>query len=310
MGVCCCNSVVPSMMAKWLDDNALLLTKTGVDRDELRFIWSIMRDKLVTHYETYHDRGTVLLSPFASLLITLHWMKHYPTESHLSTELGVSQSTIKEHLRHTIHSLYLTLVPHCLAHSPMPSRVYKSSNVVGARLVVDSTFINLPHQHDSDDRKRSYYSKASTKQALKFQLCTTTSGDVFHLSSVVVGSVADITLLRQSGLLDLLSGDTLLLGDKGYQGESQIITPHKKPRGGEITDEEKEENKMIYSKRVVVENSIHQLKQWQVIGSVYRGEWKSDEDLQHVTEIVQVIGAIVKRHITTHPVRAQPKATP
>jgi len=34
-----------------------------------------------------------------------------------------------------------------------------------------------------------------------------------------------------------------VLGDKAYKGEAAIITPQKKPKNGEITETQKQENK-------------------------------------------------------------------
>ena len=42
------------------------------------------------------------------------------------------------------------------------------------------------------------------------------------------------------------------LGDKGYVGEDQFETPHKKPTKQELTADEKEENKKLSKQRIVV----------------------------------------------------------
>lgn len=306
MYVCC--HVVPPPMQRWIDENALLESKTGLSRDELYFVWSCVKYRLVDHYESHHSRSRTPISPFASLLITLHYLRHYPTEESLALEFGVSQSTMSEHLRHTIHSLFITLVPQCFNDYPMPHRGFVEGCLDKVRLVVDSTWITLPHHKHSADRKMLHHMKAPNHQGLKWQLTTTTTGEPWHVSSVVVGSKADITLLRESGVLDLLSDDVMIVGDKGYQGESQILTPTKKPKGGEVTEEDAADNKIIDSKRVVVENAFHIFKQWAILGQEYRGDWRTEVDLQHVTEIVHVIASLVKKHMERHPIRADPTA--
>ena len=124
----------------------------------------------------------------------------------------------------------------------------------------------------------------------------------WHISGVVNGSVADISLLRESEAFDSLTLDRRVLGDKGEIGSA--MTPKKRPKGSELKEEDKELNKEKNSKRVVVENCIHQFKRWAILGGEYRGKWRTDEQLQKATKIVHVIGAMVKRYVVAHPLRA------
>jgi DDE superfamily endonuclease len=65
-----------------------------------------------------------------------------------------------------------------------------------------------------------------------------------------------------------------LLADSGYQGLSKLHaksrTPHKKPRGGELTDEQKRSNRELASRRVVVEHIIRSLKIFRILAERYR----------------------------------------
>src|SRR5215813_13589094 len=62
------------------------------------------------------------------------------------------------------------------------------------------------------------------------------------------------------------------IGDKGYysQDHPELITPHKKPRGGELTAEQKAENKAIAHQRIVVEHAIRQIKGFRLLRDDYR----------------------------------------
>jgi hypothetical protein len=65
-----------------------------------------------------------------------------------------------------------------------------------------------------------------------------------------------------------------LLADSGYQGLSKLHaksrTPHKKPRGGELTGEQKRSNRELASRRVVVEHIIRSLKIFRILAERYR----------------------------------------
>ncbi len=64
------------------------------------------------------------------------------------------------------------------------------------------------------------------------------------------------------------------LADSGYQGLLQLHqnwrTPLKKPKGGELTAEEKEFNKELAKERVVIEHIIRHLKIFRILSERYR----------------------------------------
>jgi hypothetical protein len=65
-----------------------------------------------------------------------------------------------------------------------------------------------------------------------------------------------------------------LLQDLGFQGFTldgvQIIQPHKKPRGKELTDEQKAENKSISHRRVRIEHIICSVKRCRIVKETIR----------------------------------------
>lgn len=69
-----------------------------------------------------------------------------------------------------------------------------------------------------------------------------------------------------------------LLADKGYQGinryHSNSCIPHKKPRKGKLTSEQKQQNKEHDRLRVRVENVIRHLKIFRILSSRYRNRRK------------------------------------
>ena len=282
----------------------MLFHKTGQSRSELRFVWETVKASLIHHYQQHHMQRQPPLTPFESLLVTLYWLRVYPTSRCIGAELEVDTKTVRECIAHTLQSLFTTLVPACFDHSQPPPVAFRRGVLAGVCAVVDSTFLVLPHTSDSDERKMDYHYKSGTKQALKWQLCVTPEGMPWHLSSVVHGSVADIELLRQSDLLDHISLSACVLGDKGYVGEAAVRTPTKKPRLAEMKDEDKKDNKEKHSKRVVVENCMHEFKKWMVLGGEYRGKRADDDMLRKATQILHVLGAMVKRYLVKHPLRA------
>ena len=62
--------------------------------------------------------------------------------------------------------------------------------------------------------------------------------------------------------------------DSGYQGIAELHrnseTPKKKPKGGELTKEEKAENKRLSSERMLVENINAKIKVFKITANKYR----------------------------------------
>jgi hypothetical protein len=220
--------------------------------------------------------------------------------------LGVDSERLRESIDHTVDALYVSLVLVEFAKLPPLPSVFGSGPLAGVGAVVDATAIAIPHPAKHATAKKYYHRKSSTKEAVKVQITVTLKGVVVHVSHVVRGAEADVTLLRTSDLLDDLPLATKLLADKGYIGEEpRVITPKKKPRLGQVTAEEKKANKEKCSARVVVENSIRQLKRWAILGGVYRGKWRHDANLYKATKIARVVGALARRRLKAHPLRVR-----
>jgi hypothetical protein len=65
-----------------------------------------------------------------------------------------------------------------------------------------------------------------------------------------------------------------VLADSGYQGLAKLheksMTPRKKPRKSELTDEQKQANRELARRRVVVEHVIRVLKIFRILAERYR----------------------------------------
>jgi hypothetical protein len=82
--------------------------------------------------------------------------------------------------------------------------------------------------------------------------------------------------------LTLPSGTTVLK-DKGFEGYTIPgacnCQPKKKPRGGELTESEKEINSLISGIRIVVEHVIAGVKRCRIVKDVFRNTTEAFDDL-------------------------------
>ncbi|MGI8310927.1 transposase family protein [Saccharopolyspora hattusasensis] len=75
------------------------------------------------------------------------------------------------------------------------------------------------------------------------------------------------------------------LAKRAYQG-THAITPRKKPKGGELSTNDKANNKTISSIRSAVERCIAHVKNWKILATGYRGR------LAELPTIIRIIAAL------------------
>jgi IS5 family transposase len=89
---------------------------------------------------------------------------------------------------------------------------------------------------------------------------------------VAEGKVHDLKVFRGSGLN--IDSDTLILADKGYLGIGKdhpaSRTPHRKPRNGKLSAEQKQHNRVLARLRMGVEHVIRRLKVFRILAERYR----------------------------------------
>jgi len=92
------------------------------------------------------------------------------------------------------------------------------------------------------------------------------------------------------------------LGDKAYYGSELIYVPHKQFKGKRFTKTKRDFNKLLSSKRVIVENVNKRLEDFRVIGTIYRGGMR---DRDTVSKIVRVLASLHNFTLGDHPLRRQ-----
>lgn len=106
-------------------------------------------------------------------------------------------------------------------------------------------------------------------------MITNSSGRILFLSQTCEGKKHDKRAADEAGY-DLPDGSTLLQ-DTGFQGFAiegvTIIQPKKKPRGQELTIEDKENNRAISKIRIRVEHAIGGAKRYRIVKDTSRN-WK------------------------------------
>lgn len=92
--------------------------------------------------------------------------------------------------------------------------------------------------------------------------------DIVDLHVGKLGKTSDINLFRETR--NKFDVEQKFLGDKAYKGDNAIVTPHKKPKNGQISESQKDENKQLSSRRIGVEHMICRVKRFRVASDKFR----------------------------------------
>lgn len=136
------------------------------------------------------------------------------------------------------------------------------------KLLVDS--LEQPIDRPSDNAKqKKFYSGKKKRHTLKNQIISLPEGkDIIDIEIGFPGPTADINLFRKQQ--SKFDNQQEFEGDKGYQGGKNITTPYKKNILQELSEEQKEENRILSSKRIFVEHLIRIVKIFHIASQRFR----------------------------------------
>ena len=155
--------------------------------------------------------------------------------------LGVSQPTVSRAIKALTEALSRTLVVLLLTAEEVPE---------DCDYVVDGTLFPCWSWRNH----RELWSGKHKATGMNVQILVLPDGRLVWASDPYPGSMHDVAALDSAGLLEGIDPSGWI-ADKGYIGRG-MITPHKKPPNGELSEAAKEANKSINKIRQVVERTI------------------------------------------------------
>ena len=127
--------------------------------------------------------------------------------------------------------------------------------------------------------QKEFYSGKKKRHTLKNQIVTARRTKppgpgkkpqrlrIAAVSETHPGSVHDKKIYDRTR--SVVPPDARRTGDTAYLG-TPLETPVRKPRGGELTEEQKEKNRKVSRRRVVAEHGIGKMKVWRIAAERYR----------------------------------------
>lgn len=218
-------------------------------------------------------RKSVLDCLADKLFFVLFYFRHYPTQETLAFLFGFSQGQAN----HWIHRL-TPVVNQALGYQlQLPARTAATLQDIlvgcpGLELIIDGTERPIRRPKDGTRQREDYSGKKKRHTKKNLLITDKDSGKVVGLGATQPGSVHDKRCADAEGYT-FPPGSTLYQ-DTGFQGYAPpgatTHQPRKKPRGKELTPQEKAANQEISRQRVGVEHSIGGVKVFRIVADVFR----------------------------------------
>lgn len=217
------------------------------------------------------------------LFFILFYLKCYPTMDLAGFFFGVDRSQIQRWVKALLPLLEETLGREVV----LPARKISSVEEFIAQFpTVKDVFIDAterPVRRPQKNKVRNAHYSGRKKQHTKKTLVVgDEQGQVLILPPTKPGRRADYFRFKQSGLGDILPADVPAWVDLGFVGiendypDLDVVIPHKKPKNGSLTLEQRQENTVISQLRVKIEHTISRLKRFRAVADIYRNhssEW-------------------------------------
>lgn len=227
----------------------------------------------------------------------LTYLRLHVPQTVVGLMFGLTQSDISRDLRRLL-PLIRTVLP-CpevweVIEEDQPVRNLPQvtpEQLTDGRALVDATEQRVSRPSDNETRKQ-YYSGKKKAFTLKTQLVTDGNHHIVAISEAVPGAEHDKKLSDDVQTIERLPDGCEADADKGYQGMAEQVslvtirnaetgmeqqvprltvqTPFKKPKGKELTTEQKTFNQQLGSIRVRVEHCIGWAKNWAILATRFR----------------------------------------
>lgn len=228
----------------------------------------------------YNEKSTGIL-PLAGdkLFFILYYLKNHPLQEALGANFGMTQPQANVCIHRYKHILRESLKrQQCL-----PARTgTKLRQALAASdqvdFYTDGVERAIPRSTDWQRQKEDYSGKKK-QHTHKNTLFSTTNGRVHFLSRTYEGKVHD-KRINEEQAVELPRGSRCFQ-DTGFMGYSpkgedvRVVMPTKKPKGGELTEDQKHENTQIARVRVRVEHAISGVKRLRIVKDKVR-PWVDD----------------------------------
>jgi hypothetical protein len=207
------------------------------------------------------------------LFFILFYLKTYPLQEIIAHLFGMSQSQANYWIHLLSEILKITLDRKGCLPKSLPGKLLNALEKEASQdLLIDGAERRRQRPKDNEKQKELYSGKKKAHTVKNIIVAGYNDDEIKYLSNTCEGKKHDKKIVDEAELE--FPEKTDLYQDTGFQGFCpegvNIHQPKKKPKGGELTQEEKEENAIISSIRVSVEHVIAGVKRCRIVKDVFR----------------------------------------
>jgi hypothetical protein len=148
-------------------------------------------------------------------------------------------------------------------------------------IIIDGTERPVQRPKDAEQQKE-HYSGKKKRHTRKHTTGSTREKQVILLSRARAGKVHDKRQLDEEQWIENIPDAVVIEGDLGFQGlQNEFVNvrlPHKKPKGKELSEQQKQENREFSSQRVKCEHAHAGIKRYRAVTDVYRNRVPDFDD--------------------------------
>jgi hypothetical protein len=235
------------------------------------------------------------------ILLTVIWLRLYPIHEVLAYLFGTSDSTVSRVIERVLPLLEASGRDSMRRPDPGRKRRRQLDQVLAAvpelNVIID-TFEQRVQRPRARAEADTYYSGKKKAHTLKSQIVGhEVTGEIVDLAPSVRGPTADITLLKESQVLDRLPPGVGALGDLAYVGLAAVhpaglgFTPRRKPRDQDRPVEDVIYNRAFARRRSPVEHTIGRLRHYQALAQ------RDRHHRRHHTARTRAVAGLVNRQL-------------
>ena len=227
-------------------------------------------------------RKATLKTSADKLFFILLYCKCYPTFDLMSVLFGFDRSCAHD----WVHRLMPILETALGKRQALPERKIDSIEEFLAKfgevqeVIIDGTERPVQRPKDAERQKEHYSGKK--RHTRKHTTGSTRKKRIILLSKAKAGKVHDKKQLDENDWVSNIPDAVVIEGDLGYQGLQKefvnVRLPHKKPKGQELTEAQKQENREFSSQRVKCEHAHAGMKRYNSVTAVYRNRIPDFDD--------------------------------
>jgi hypothetical protein len=241
------------------------------------------------------------LSQPDQLLLTVVWLRRYPTREVLGYLFGVGEWTASRSIERVLPLLEASGRDSMRMPDPGKKRRRQLDELLAETpdlIVLIDTFEQRVQRHRDRKTADEHYSGKKKQNTLKSQIVVNEeTGEISDIADSVPGPQSDIKTLEESGVMSRLREGVGAGGDLAYIGIDKLhrqglgVTPRRKPRGKERPPEDSAFNRAFSRRRIVVEHTIGRIRRYEAVTQTDRDHRK------HHSARVRAVAGLVNRQL-------------